>query len=109
MLADPDVPKEPATAAEVAAAVAFARERGALALDSVPLEVLESVLAHQGLVLDLLRVATGGIPHAYNGLCPEAVEGAEVRDPDCPACRVLMAADKSIAATTPREVPECFA
>ncbi|MGY4838020.1 hypothetical protein [Burkholderia pyrrocinia] len=45
-------------------------------------------------VLQQLRaIATGELQHAYNGMCPDQVEGPAVRDEDCPACRALLAAD----------------
>ncbi len=43
-------------------------------------------------IRDLQKVATGELPHIYNGLCPDEVEGFAVRDDECPACRVLLAA-----------------
>lgn len=39
----------------------------------------------------LTKIATGELRHVYNGECPDEVEGSNVRDPDCPACQVLMA------------------
>ncbi len=36
------------------------------------------------------RVATGEIKHLYSGLCPDATEGADARDPDCEACKILV-------------------
>lgn len=42
---------------------------------------------------DLVRVATGEVPHLYQGACPDAVEGHDSRDPLCPACRLLIAAE----------------
>lgn len=44
---------------------------------------------------DLIKVATGQVRHLYNGECPDEVEGPNVRDPDCPACQVLLAAATS--------------
>ena len=41
----------------------------------------------------LHAIATGELQHAYNGMCPDQVEGPEVRDEDCPACCALLAAD----------------
>lgn len=40
----------------------------------------------------LTKIATGELRHIYNGECPDQVEGPNVRDPDCPACQVLLAA-----------------
>lgn len=46
-------------------------------------------------ILDLLRpVATGEINHRYRaGLCPDALEGHERRDPLCAACKRIKAAE----------------
>lgn len=41
----------------------------------------------------LLDVATGKIPHLYEGRCPDYVNGPESRDPDCPACQAIVSAD----------------
>ncbi|HCW0208308.1 TPA: hypothetical protein OW314_006110 [Pseudomonas aeruginosa] len=41
--------------------------------------------------LDTLRkAASGEVKHLNNGLCPDAFEGHEARDPDCPVCRALL-------------------
>lgn len=40
-------------------------------------------------VTALVKVGTGALPHLYLGLCPDATEGPDVRDEDCPACRAL--------------------
>ncbi|MBG4138608.1 hypothetical protein I4929_23760 [Pseudomonas aeruginosa] len=42
----------------------------------------------------LRRSATGKVMHLYNGLCPDAFEGHEARDPDCPVCRALIETGK---------------
>lgn len=42
-------------------------------------------------VSGLIDVATGKIQHARNGMCPDLVEGFDVSDPECPACRVIAA------------------
>lgn len=39
---------------------------------------------------ELERVATGQVLHRHNGLCPDAVEGFNSRDPECPACQILL-------------------
>lgn len=49
------------------------------------------------LLTSLHQVATGRIGHIYNGLCPDSVEGPDVRDIDCPACRVLLQADRELS------------
>lgn len=42
----------------------------------------------------LRRFATGNVKHMNNGLCPDDIEGHEVRDPDCPVCRALIETGK---------------
>lgn len=42
------------------------------------------------LILRLFDVVTCKIQHLYNGQCPDAVEGPNVRDDDCPACKVMI-------------------
>ena len=53
--------------------------------------------ANSKLIYDLRAVATGEIGHAFSGLCPDAVEGTSSRDNKCPACRVLLRADRFLA------------
>lgn len=43
----------------------------------------------------LLDVATGKIPHFFAGICPDAISGSNSRDPECPACRVIAAAESA--------------
>lgn len=38
----------------------------------------------------LQKAATGEAAHVYQGLCPDAVEGHQSRDPDCEVCRALI-------------------
>ena len=47
-------------------------------------------------VAGVFSVATGQIAHVNYGSCPDIVEGALVRDDDCPACQLLMAADAEL-------------
>jgi hypothetical protein len=42
----------------------------------------------------LFRIGTGELEHAYAGKCPDAVAGRDSRDEHCPACRVLMEAER---------------
>lgn len=42
---------------------------------------------------NLVKVATNEVSHAYNGQCPDDLEGFAVRDPDCPACQAIMQAE----------------
>lgn len=41
----------------------------------------------------LVRIATGQVQHVYMGMCPDQVEGPDVRDDDCPACQLLTPTD----------------
>lgn len=72
------------TLPEVVAAIPYARERGAVALDSVPLAVLDELLQLQAVAAELFRVAAGEVAHSCNH------SGAFA--PECPACRVLIEA-----------------
>lgn len=42
---------------------------------------------------NLVKVATNEVSHAYNGQCPDGLEGFVVRDPDCPACQAILQAE----------------
>jgi hypothetical protein len=55
----------------------------------------ERIRCVPALVRDLIRVATGALAHVYAGTCPDAVAGRDSRDEHCPACRVLMEAERS--------------
>jgi hypothetical protein len=72
-----------------------APDREALEREAAAVEA--EVLRRQGpLIADLIKVATGKIHHTYEfttGLCPDEVEGYATRDPKCPACRIIMAAE----------------
>ncbi|SIQ99017.1 hypothetical protein [Aquipseudomonas alcaligenes] len=46
----------------------------------------------------LYAVCSGQVLHVYMGLCPDALEGAEERDDECPACLAMMAADEALRA-----------
>jgi Lar family restriction alleviation protein len=54
-----------------------------------------TVWNRRALVRDLFRVGTGELAHVYAGTCPDAVAGWDSRDEHCPACRVLMEAERS--------------
>ena len=41
----------------------------------------------------LFDVATGKTPHLYAGRCPDSVNGPDSRDPDCPTCQAIAAAE----------------
>lgn len=47
-------------------------------------------------VAGLYAVATGQLSHVNCGSCPDILEGAHVRDDECPACQLLMAADAEL-------------
>ncbi|WP_065961246.1 hypothetical protein [Curtobacterium sp. UCD-KPL2560] len=43
---------------------------------------------------NLIDVATGKTMHLFDGPCPDHVEGWDSRDDECPACRVIVAAER---------------
>jgi hypothetical protein len=47
-------------------------------------------------LIGLYAVATGQLTHVNNGSCPDILEGAVVRDDECPACQMLLAADAQL-------------
>ncbi|KVV07377.1 hypothetical protein WK77_16445 [Burkholderia ubonensis] len=49
------------------------------------------------LIKQLRDIGTNAIAHLYRGSCPDQIEGSDVRDDECPACRVLIEADKLLA------------
>ena len=45
----------------------------------------------------LIAVATGKIPHNYrSGICPDELQ-PDSRNPDCPACKILIEAEGRVA------------
>jgi hypothetical protein len=46
----------------------------------------------QQLMRTLIDVGSGKIAHAFNGMCPDELEGHDTRDAECPACRALVEA-----------------
>jgi hypothetical protein len=56
---------------------------------------------------DIRLALLGG--HIYEGLCPDAAEGLDVRDPMCPACRALVAIDEVRNGQQPANVYEVAA
>ncbi len=56
----------------------------------------QEITVSSPVLLQLLQVATSSIPHSFNGLCPDEVEGPDVRDHDCPACQALIAVENEI-------------
>ena len=48
----------------------------------------------ENLIRQLIGVATGATGHLNNGMCPDFITGNNSRDEDCPACQVLIAADR---------------
>lgn len=43
------------------------------------------------LIQQLVDLGCGKLQHINLGLCPDAIEGHETRDEECPACRALVA------------------
>lgn len=41
----------------------------------------------------LYAVCSGKLQHVFMGACPDALEGDQVRDDECPACRAMIASD----------------
>lgn len=62
------------------------------------------LLAERDRLTELLAegvlIVSGTGEHVYLGNCPDSVEGPDLRDPDCPACRWL---DRALAAGPPKE------
>lgn len=58
--------------------------------------------AHTAAPADLLRVAIGTLAHDRMGGCPDEVEGWAARDPQCAACRAIMAAEAVHTAAAPQ-------
>lgn len=56
-----------------------------------------AIQAVSPVLLKLRAISTGELRHAFNGMCPDTVEGASTRDPDCPACQALIEADQLLA------------
>lgn len=52
----------------------------------------------------LVSIATGQVQHVYMGMCPDQVEGPDVRDDDCPACQFLTRTDGVISGLAERIV-----
>lgn len=45
------------------------------------------------LVQGLIDVGSIKISHAYQGQCPDSVDGPDLRDEECEACRILTSAE----------------
>lgn len=52
----------------------------------------------------LVSIATGQVQHVYMGMCPDQVEGPDVRDDACPACQLLMRTDGILSGLAARIV-----
>ena len=52
----------------------------------------------EALLMDAVGVTSGLIAHEYNGSCPDAVNGHDKRDEDCPACQVVLRIEAAMAA-----------
>ena len=57
----------------------------------------ERIAALEQDAAQLIDVATGRIKHDFMGMCPDRIVGPDARDPDCPACRVLIDAARNEA------------
>jgi hypothetical protein len=57
-------------------------------------------MTHIEILRQLRAIATGEVQHVYGGMCPDQIEGPDVRDEDCPACRVLLKADALLQSPT---------
>jgi hypothetical protein len=44
----------------------------------------------------MIDVAIGKKRHDWRGTCPDSVEGYDSRDPQCPACKVLIEFERKI-------------
>ncbi len=60
----------------------------------------------QELIQHIHDVATCRLPHVYNGQCPDAVEGPDVRDVDCPACMVLIEVGRLLSSRSAHAGPQ---
>lgn len=86
-----------------------------LSIPSYPItieaEPSEDDSPHQSLQLlseslaKLYAISTGQILHVYNGSCPDATEGAHVRDDECPACNALVEAEKNMKYASRKDLP----
>lgn len=61
-----------------------------------PAEPVTLVQIPASVLAGLFAVSSGQIGHVFNGLCPDTVEGFEVRDDECPACIELIEADEAL-------------
>lgn len=63
-----------------------------------PTQAPQPITLPADVLAGLYAVCTGQVQHTFMGLCPDLVEGNQVRDDECPACRLLIAADQALAA-----------
>lgn len=68
-----------------------AHAEGAADIEPASARLDEGVAA---VIRRLIDVSTNRIPHAYMGMCPDSIEGHDVRDHDCPACAAVLAAER---------------
>lgn len=61
-----------------------------------PVETVSQVQIPDSVLAGLYAVSSGQVEHVFNGLCPDSVEGYEVRDDECPACIELIKADAAL-------------
>jgi hypothetical protein len=46
-------------------------------------------------MVSLTHVATGEVLHRYEGQCPDETNNYEGRDPQCPACQIIIEAEQA--------------
>lgn len=96
MTPTPEAPKLPPLPANEGLPVYSADQIHAYARDALAAQAE----LHAAEVKRLLDVATGRVRHDFLGLCPDSIEGPDSRDPQCPACKVLL-----LAALAQQETP----
>lgn len=63
------------------------------------------ILELEAALANLLDLQLRGLPlHTYTGHCPDNLDPKD-RDPDCPACRILLAAEATLRGET-TDAPE---
>ncbi|WNZ87287.1 hypothetical protein [Pseudomonas sp. P108] len=67
-----------------------------VAIEPAPAEPVALVTIPASVLAGLYAVSSGKVSHVLNGMCPDTVEGFEVRDDECPACIELIKADAAL-------------
>lgn len=55
-----------------------------------------AISINRGLLVALHSLGEGRLRHVYGGMCPDGLEGHETRDPECPACQVLISVTREL-------------